>query len=354
MSKIKLGITIGDTNGIGPEVIIKTLDNPEILKYFTPIIYGSTKALAYHKNIVHDAAFQYMAIHNFDNVAYHKINVVNCWEGNTEINLGKPSADSGNYANKALQQAVADLKAGHIDGLVTGPINKHSMHLANFPYPGHTEFLTASFDVPESLMMMVSETLKVALVTNHLAVEDIKKNITKEKILTKIDILHKSLVEDFGIEKPVIAVLGLNPHAGDDGVIGSEEEDIIKPAIIEAKKSGKVVVGPFAADGYFGSSQFSKVDATLAMYHDQGLVAFKALSFGKGVNFTAGLPFIRTSPDHGTGYDIAGKNVADESSFRAALFVALDAIRHRLDYTDSNANKLDPKMSRSLEREENA
>lgn len=351
MNKIKLGITIGDINGIGPEVIIKALSDNTLLKHFTPIIYGSTKVLTYHKNTIKDSSFNYMAISNLDNIAHGKVNVINCWENETDIQFGKASKEGGQYAIKALERAADDLKEGKIDGLVTAPINKHSMHLADFPYPGHTEYLSKKLGQGKSLMMMVSPNLKVALVTNHLALGEVTDKINKDIIRKKINLLHKTLIQDYGIEKPVIAVLGLNPHAGDDGVIGSEEDDFIRPMINEAKRDGKIIMGPYAADGFFGSSQFKKADAILAMYHDQGLIPFKALSFRSGVNYTAGLDYVRTSPDHGTGYDIVGKDKADASSMRAAIYLALDTIRNRQQYISDHSNKMDASSSKQLSRE---
>lgn len=342
MKKIKLGITLGDINGIGPEVTIKALQDEAMLKYFTPVLYGHTKVLLHHLKSLKDKALDYMAVSSIENVAAGKINVVNCWEEETVFEMGKPSKSGGEYAIKALDRATEDMANGHIDGLVTAPINKRSMHLADFPYPGHTEYLTNRLEASSSLMMMCSDQLRVALVTNHLSVSEIAQNITRDRIQIKLNVLHKALVEDFGIEKPMIAVLGLNPHAGDDGVIGSEEDDYIKPLVNTNKQNGKLVMGPFAADGFFGSTQFKKVDAILAMYHDQGLAPFKALSFGKGVNFTAGLKYIRTSPDHGTGYDIAGMDKADPASMRSAIHLALDTIRERSQYYADRENRLEP------------
>jgi len=339
MSKLKLGITIGDINGVSPEVIIKALSDERILDLFTPIIYGSSKVLSYYKNIS-DADFQYSTISNAESSKYNRINVLNCWEEEVDIEIGKATEAGGKFAHIALDRAVRDFQDNKIDGIITAPINKNAMKMANFPFPGHTEFIADKFSSSDSLMMMVSDSLKVALVTNHEPVANVASLITRELITKKLNVLHRSLVEDFGIEKPTIAVLGLNPHAGDEGTIGSEDEKSVKPAIIEAKKSGKVVMGPYPADGFFGSSQFKKVDAILAMYHDQGLVPFKALSFGKGVNFTAGLPLVRTSPDHGTAYDIAGKNLADARSLRSAIFAAIDIANTRKEYHESRENQL--------------
>lgn len=339
MEKLRIGISIGDINGIGLEVILKTVANPKILDYCTPIIYGSSKVVSYHKNIV-NVEFQFHTSRSAQHIKDDKVNIINCWNDNVNITLGKPTEEGGGYAFQSLEYAVKELKFGLIDALVTAPINKHAMQMANFPFPGHTEYLTQEMDVKESLMLMVSKSLKVGLVTNHLPLRAVADTITKALILKKINILNETLVKDFGIERPTIAVLGLNPHASDDGVIGNEEERIIRPAIIEAKKSGMMVMGPYPADGTFGSGQFKKFDAILAMYHDQGLVPFKAISFGSGVNYTAGLPYVRTSPDHGTAYDIAGSDQADPSSFREALFLALDIARSRKQYAEMHAHPL--------------
>jgi 4-hydroxythreonine-4-phosphate dehydrogenase len=337
---MKIGITIGDINGIGPEVIIKALSDPRILKSFTPVIYGSYKIMSYHKNIVKDSSVIFHSVQSGKQAVANKINLVNCWDDNINITLGKASHEGGKYAYIALDRALNDIKDKSIDAIVTAPINKHAMQLAGFPYPGHTEYFTKNDNAGQSLMLLVSEALKVALVTNHLPISEVASSLTKELILEKIKILNKTLIEDFGYERPVIGVLGLNPHASDDSVIGDEEEKIIRPAIIEAKKQGIIVAGPYPADGYFGSSLWRKSDATLAMYHDQGLIPFKSLSFGTGTNVTAGLSFVRTSPDHGTAYDIAGNNLADESSMVKAIFAAVDMVNHRQDYFSSRENAL--------------
>lgn len=341
MSKLKLGITIGDINGISVEVIIKALSDERMLNQFTPIIYGSSKVISYHKNIVESENFQFSSITKAESSKYNRVNVLNCWDETANIELGKATEEAGKFAHIALDRAVRDFQNNEIDGIVTAPINKHAMKMANFPFPGHTEFIADKFKSVNSLMMMISETLKVALVTNHEPISNVASLITKDLVTSKLNILHKTLIEDFGIEKPLIAVLGLNPHAGDDGAIGGEDDSEVRPAIIEAKKSGMAVMGPYPADGFFGSSQFKKFDAILAMYHDQGLIPFKALSFGNGVNFTAGLPLIRTSPDHGTAYDIAGKNIADASSLRSAIFAAIDIARMRKEFYESSENKLE-------------
>jgi len=327
-------------NGVGPEVIVKALSHPKITDHFIPIIYGSSKVMAYHKNIVKDPNFAFVSVKNTENTSYNKVNVINCWEDNTNITLGKATEESGRNAFVSLKRAVEDAKANKIDALVTAPINKHAMKLAGFEHVGHTEYLTEAFNAPETVMTMVSDTTVIALATNHLPVRRIHEKLNKEKLIRKMKILTKSLKQDFAHEKPTIAVLGLNPHAGDDGVIGSEEIDYIKPAILEAKNNGVLAAGPFAADGFFGNGDFRKVKAILAMYHDQGLIPFKLLSFGNGVNFTAGLPIVRTSPDHGTAYGIAGMNKANPDSMRKALFVAKDLFLNRKEYLENTKDPI--------------
>jgi 4-hydroxythreonine-4-phosphate dehydrogenase len=341
MRKFRVGISIGDVNGIGPEVILKVLGDERMLDICTPVIYASSKAVAYHKNILEDIDIKFQSVSSGSKSSDGRINVVNCWDENVNISLGKATEDGGKYAYISLERAVNELKAGEIDALVTAPINKKAMNMANFPHAGHTEYLTKESGAKQSLMLMVNDGLRVGLVTNHLPLKDVAKAITKESVKDKIRILNKTLKMDFGIEKPVIAVLGLNPHAGDDGVLGDEEEKAIRPAIIEAKKKGVMVMGPYSADGFFGSSQHRKFDAVLAMYHDQGLVAFKSLSFGDGINYTAGLSFIRTSPDHGTAYDLAGKNQANPDSMRRAMFLAKDISANRKNYKEDRANAVE-------------
>ena len=338
--KIKIGITLGDFNGIGPEVIIKALSHPQITDHFIPIIYGSSKVMAYHKNIVKDHQFNFVSIKYADNAAYNKINVFNVWDEPVNIDLGKPTEESGKFAIKALEQAIDDARAGKIDALVTAPINKNAMQLAGFDHMGHTEYLTKAFDAPETVMTMVSESIIVALASNHVPIKDLSESLDKKKIIRKLKILTKSLKQDFAKERPTIAVLGFNPHAGDEGVIGTEEMEFVKPAIIEAKNNGVLAAGPYPADGFFGNGSFRKFNAILSMYHDQGLIPFKLLSFGKGVNFTAGLPIIRTSPDHGTAYDIVGKNVASGDSMRRAIFLAKDLFKNRREFLEDTKDPL--------------
>ena len=338
MQEIKVGITIGDINGIGLEVILKCLGNEMMVKKFTPIIYGSSKVVAYHKNIIKATELSFSTISSATEVRRGKINVVNCWEDNVSITLGKITEDGGKYAYTSLEKAVADLREGHIDCLVTAPINKKAMKLAGFMYPGHTEYLADNFDTEDYMMMMVDGDLRVSIVTEHLPLKDVVENITKEKIVQKIKAFDKSLRQDFGVIKPILAVTGLNPHSGDGGVLGTEEEEIIEPAIAECKEAGIMVMGPFGTDGFFGSGSYTKFDGILTMYHDQGLIPFKTLSAQSGVNFTAGLPVVRTSPDHGTAFDKAGKNCADPSSFRNAVFTAIDIAKHRKEYLENHAN----------------
>ncbi|HEY5824819.1 MAG TPA: 4-hydroxythreonine-4-phosphate dehydrogenase PdxA [Cyclobacteriaceae bacterium] len=327
--KPRIGITIGDLNGIGPEVVIKALADNRLLSMVTPVIYGSTRVLSYYRKLMNLEEFNYTQVKAKGQFFPKSINVVNCWEEVIEINPGQPSKQSAQAALTSLQKAVEEIKEGLIDGFVTAPIDKNTIHSDQFPYRGHTEYLTQTFNATESLMMMVTDQLKVGLVTEHVPVREIAQYITKERVELKIRLLEFSLKKDFGISKPKIAVLGLNPHAGDEGLIGDEEKNVILPVIQDLKNKGKLIFGPFPADGFFGASNYIKYDGILAMYHDQGLVAFKTLAFENGVNFTAGLPVVRTSPDHGTAYAIAGKNLADESSLREAIYTAAAIIKSR-------------------------
>lgn len=335
MDKPKIGITIGDINGIGPEVIIKALNDNRILNYMTPVIYGSTKAISYYRKAYNFNDFNYT--HFRDNKFTHsKINIVNCWDEMIEINAGTVTPEVGAASFKALKMSVEHLKEGLIDAVVTAPINKNNIQSDDFKFAGHTEYFTENFDGKDSLMFLTSEDLKVGVVTGHIPLKDVSSAITKELIIKKLKIMEESLRVDFGISKPRIAVLGLNPHAGEEGLLGSEDGKVIMPAIAELKNKGKLVFGPFPADGFFGKGEYKKFDAVLAMYHDQGLIPFKTLAFNNGVNFTAGLSIIRTSPDHGTAYDIAGKNIANESSMREAIFMAYDIYKNRLEQKKEN------------------
>lgn len=328
--KIVVGISIGDTNGIGIEVILKTFQDKRMLDFCTPVLFGATKTISYHKKALGiDIPLQ--GINAINQINHSKINVLNLWKEDVKIELGKATKTSGDYAAKSLAAAVKHLKEDAIDVLLTAPINKENIQSDEFNFPGHTEYLEANLD-GKSLMILMTDELRIGLITGHIPISKVAETITPELIKSKVLTMHKSLKQDFGISKPKIAVLGLNPHCGDKGVIGKEDDEIITPTIKEIAETGKLVFGPYAADGFFGSETYKQFDGVLATYHDQGLAPFKALSFGKGVNFTAGLSNIRTSPDHGTGYDIAGKNIANPSSFKEALFTALQVFKSRKEY----------------------
>jgi len=327
--KVKIGISIGDVNGIGLEVILKTLVEPAILDYCTPIVYGHTKVTSYHRKALGMGDFSFNVIAHPDNANPKRANLINCWEEDVKIELGLSTETGGKYALLSLEKATEDLVKGDIDALITAPINKHNIQSETFHFPGHTEYLQEKSGSNDVLMFLISEDLRVGVVTGHLPVNQIAASITREKIAKKLILMNESLKKDFWIEKPKIAVLGLNPHAGDNGLLGHEEKEIIMPAIQDAFDKGVICFGPYPADGFFGNSTYKKFDAVLAMYHDQGLIPFKTLAFSTGVNFTAGLKVVRTSPDHGTGYDIAGKNLADPTSFREALFAAVHIFKSR-------------------------
>ena len=349
--KLKIGITQGDINGIGYEVILKALTDQHILEQCTPIIYGSAKAASYHKKSLGIDSYTISVARSADDVNPHKISIVNTSADEPKVELGQPTPEAGKSALEALEAATADLLAGKIDAVVTAPINKATIQSETFKFPGHTEYLENRAG-SESLMILASDRLRVALVTTHMPITKVSQAITKESILHKLRLLNKSLQEDFSIVRPRIAVLGLNPHAGDNGLLGTEELEVIKPAIEEAIAEGIVCIGPLAADGLFGSGKFQHYDAVLAMYHDQGLAPFKALTTEKGVNITAGLKFVRTSPAHGTGYDISGKNIANELSMREAIYEAVHIVRNRETYKRMHANPLPfPKQEERKPRE---
>lgn len=338
--RIRLGITLGDVNGVGPEVILKTFSDSRVFDFCVPVIFASAKTIAYHKKVTHLKSLSLHIIDNTSEIKSRKLNVLNCWSDEVQIDIGKSTEIGGQYALKSLEAASEALENGEIDALLTAPINKHNIQSDAFRFPGHTEYLAEKFGQEDSLMFMVAEQLKIGVVTGHIPVSDVSVSITEEKIMKKLKLMQRSLIEDFGIGKPRIAVLGLNPHTGDNGLIGKEDDELVSPSIQKAFESGLLAFGPYAADSFFGSGTYSKFDAVLAMYHDQGLIPFKTLSFGRGVNFTAGLPYVRTSPDHGTAYDIAGKNTAEISSFREALFLACSVYKKRLEYKELNQNKL--------------
>ncbi|HAX92999.1 MAG TPA: 4-hydroxythreonine-4-phosphate dehydrogenase PdxA [Bacteroidales bacterium] len=339
-TKIKVGISHGDINGISYEVIMKTLLDPRILEMCTPIIYGSPKVAAYHRKALNIENLSFNHIRTPQEASLNRANIINCIDENIRVELGKSTEAAGESSYLALEKAVDDLKTGLIDVLVTAPINKDNIQSEKFKFPGHTEYLAQQFNSRDFVMLMVSHNLKVGVVTGHIPLSDVAKSITRDKILSKLRIIARSLVEDFSVTNPRIAVLALNPHAGDNGLIGTEEQNIIIPALEQARNEGITALGPYPADGFFGSGDFSRFDAILAMYHDQGLIPFKFSSFDQGVNYTAGLPVIRTSPAHGTAFDIAGEDKASPDSFREALYLAIDIHKNREIHREISANPL--------------
>jgi len=334
-----IGISVGDLNGIGTELIIKTFSDHRLLELCTPLIFASNKLINFYRKSTPEINFNYQSTKDFSRIAPKQINIFNCWEEEIAIVPGQLTDIGGSYAVKSLTMAVEALRDKKIQGLVTAPIHKKNTQSPSFDFTGHTPYLKHAFNANDVLMLMVSDNFRVGLVTEHVPVKDIARFITREGILSKLNILRDSLVRDFGIDKPRIAVLGLNPHAGDEGLIGREEEEIIKPAIKDAKHN-MLVFGPYSADAFFARGYHSRFDAVLAMYHDQGLIPFKSLASGEGVNYTAGLPMVRTSPDHGTAFDIAGKNKADHSSFIQAIYTCIDIIRTRQEYEENRSNPL--------------
>lgn len=344
-----IGISCGDLNGIGLELIIKTVNNSKLLELCTPIVFCSGKAINFYRKSMPEINFNFQNIKDFSRINPKQVNIYSCWEEDVAITPGQLTEEGGKYAVLSLTTAVQALKDGHIQGLVTAPINKKNTQGDAFPYTGHTPYLKAAFDAKEVVMMMVASNMRVALLTEHVPVSAVGPFITKTNILAKLRLVEECLVKDFGIEKPKIAVLGLNPHAGDEGLIGTEEETAIKPAIKEFKHQGNSIVqGPFSADAFFARGHHERFDAILAMYHDQGLIPFKSLAFGEGVNYTGGLPVVRTSPDHGTAFDIAGKNKADESSLYAAIFTCVDIIRQRAEFRENRKNPMKKVTNRLL------
>jgi 4-hydroxythreonine-4-phosphate dehydrogenase len=335
-----LGITTGDLNGIGPEVIIKTFSDNRFLDLCIPVIFASNKLINYYRKIAADYPFNFTSTKDLTMLNVKQVNIFNCWEDEVPIQPGALTDTGGKYAVRSLMVAAQCLKDGQLDAIVTAPIHKSNTQLPDFPYTGHTPFFKEKFGAKDVLMLLYSHSLRVGLVTEHIPVSKVAEAISKELILTKLQILRETLVKDFGIDKPKIAVLGLNPHAGDDGQIGNEEQTIIKPAIDHMQRQGHIVHGPYSADAFFARHSFSQFDAVLAMYHDQGLIPFKTITQGEGVNYTAGLQIIRTSPDHGTAFDIAGKNIADPASFREAVFQAIDLLKQRSLYAENTANPI--------------
>lgn len=337
-NKIIVGISIGDLNGIGIEVILKTFEDKRMLDFCTPVIFGSTKVVSYHKKALNLETLVH-GISSLNQINHQKINVLNIWKEEVAVTLGKATKESGSYAAKSLEIAVAHLRDKKINILLTAPINKETIQSDTFNFPGHTEYLEDKLE-GKSLMILMTDVLRIGLLTGHIPISKVAAAITPSLIKEKVNTMYTSLVEDFGINKPKIAVLALNPHCGDKGVIGAEDDEIIKPTIEEITSTGKLVFGPYAADGFFGSETYKQFDGVLATYHDQGLAPFKALSFGNGVNYTAGLSEIRTSPDHGTGFDIAGKNIANPSSFKEALFAGIQIFKTKTAYKELSKNPL--------------
>lgn len=338
--KIRIGITCGDINGIGMEIIIKILNDASFNQSFTTATYSSGKIAGYYRKNMGLNDFSFNIINSADEIKQNKPNLINVWNDEVIINPGQANEAGGKYALKSLEAATKDLAAGKIDVLITAPINKATIQNDRFNFPGHTEYLAKLSNVSEALMFMVSDNLRIGVVTGHIPVNQIAQHLTKDKIVRAARLMNQSLVRDFGIRKPKIAVLGLNPHAGENGLLGEEEKNIIEPAVDALSNEGVLALGPYSADGFFGSGNYKNFDGILAMYHDQGLIPFKALSFGNGVNFTAGLPIVRTSPDHGTAYELVGKESADESSFRNAIYLATDIFVNRKIHKDLNTNVL--------------
>ena len=335
---IIVGISIGDLNGIGAEVVLKIFEDSRMLEFCTPVIFASIKTMSFVKNHF-KLSLSLNGIQNTNQILHGKVNVLNCWKENVTINFGKEDNKIGEYAVKSLTEATKALKNGSIDVLVTAPINKHNIQSETFKFPGHTDYLAQELE-GNSLMFMVTDTLRVGLLTDHVPVKDVSSHISAELIIEKIETVYNSLKQDFRINKPRIAVLGINPHTGDNGVIGNEDDSIMRPTLQKIKETGKLVFGPYAADSFFGSNNYKSFDAIIASYHDQGLIPFKTLSFGQGVNFTAGLNKVRTSPDHGTAYEIAGKGIADTGSFKEAIFSAIHIFKNRKEYQLLNKNPL--------------
>ncbi|MCM4167759.1 D-threonate 4-phosphate dehydrogenase [Arenibacter antarcticus] len=336
--KIRLGISIGDLNGIGCEVVLRTFEDVRMLDFCTPIIFASNKTISNQKSAL-GIEINYNGIQEPAKALDGKVNVINVWREALVPEFGTPTPESGSFAIQSLKAAVTALKNDEIDLLITAPINKNNIQAEDFKFPGHTDYLAQELE-GESLMFMVSDGLRIGLLTDHVAVKDVAAAITPKLIRSKITTMEKSLKMDFGIRKPKIALLGINPHSGDNGVIGKEDDEILKPVIKEMIEKGHLVFGPYSADSFFGSDNYKQFDAILAAYHDQGLIPFKTLSFGKGVNFTAGLNKVRTSPDHGTAYEIAGKGIADHSSFKEAVFAGLNIFKNRLEYKELTSDIL--------------
>jgi len=339
---IKIGITHGDFNGIGYEIILKVMTDKRLLELFTPVIYGSSKIASYYRKAFDLGEVNINLIKKADYATPRKPNIINVYMDEVKVDIGNISKKAGELAFLALEKAIEDLKWGKVDALVTAPISKSNIQSDQFNFSGHSEYLASKFNVENHLMLMVSGDLRIGIITGHIPISQVSHQISTEVILNKIKVLEKSLRMDFNVGKPKVAILGLNPHAGDNGLIGTEEAAFIEPAIRKAREMGILAFGPYPADGFFGSSNYRNFDGILAMYHDQGMLPFKTFGFEQGVNFTAGLPIVRTSPAHGTAFDIAGKNIASPDSFRHALYMAIDIHRNRKQYEELTKNPLEP------------
>jgi 4-hydroxythreonine-4-phosphate dehydrogenase len=339
-NKPRIGISVGDINGIGPEVIVKTFSDPRMMELCTPVIFASAKLMTAARKQVTDAPFSFLVTKDFTALDEVGVNVFSCWEEDVQLQPGKLTDVGGKYAVRSFMVGTQCLKDGQIDALVTAPINKSNTQLQDFPYTGHTPYLKSTFGAKDVVMLLFTNELRVALATEHVPLEKVSQTITRDLLQTKLAILRDTLIKDFGIDRPKIAVLGLNPHAGDEGQIGREELDVIKPLLEQLQGAGQLVYGPYSPDAFFARRQYTEFDAVLAMYHDQGLIPFKTIAAGEGINYTAGLPAIRTSPDHGTAFDIAGQDKADPSSFREAVFAAIDIWRNRNGYAEATARPL--------------
>ena len=335
-----VGVSCGDLNGIGIELIIKTFSDNRILDICTPVIFASNKVINFYRKTLPEINFNFQNLKDIARPYHKQINIYNCWEEEVNITPGQLTDIGGKYAVKSLQSATQALKAGNIQGLVTAPIHKKNVQSPEFSFSGHTPYLKSFFGVDDVLMLMCADNMRVGLLSEHIPVKEVAAAVTRQAILKKLVLMKESLQKDFGIDKPKIAVLGLNPHAGDEGLIGKEEEEQIKPAVKEAKQNNILAFGPYSADAFFARGSYEKFDAVLAMYHDQGLIPFKSLASGEGVNYTAGLPAVRTSPDHGTAFDIAGKNRGDEASFRQSVYTSIDILTKRAEYTENRSNPL--------------
>ncbi len=335
-----IGITTGDLNGVGPELIIKTFSDTRLVELCTPVIFASNKLINFYRKMSPEHTFNFVSTKDMSQLNLKQVNIFNCWEDEVPLQPGVLTEAGGKYAIRSLMVATQCLKDGQLDALVTAPIHKSNTNVPDFPFTGHTPFLKDKFGAKDVLMLLYNDRLRVALATEHIPISKVAQTITKELLVSKINLLKETLIKDFGLDKPKIAVLGLNPHAGDEGQIGNEEQTVIKPVIDQFRAANNLVFGPYSADAFFARGSYTEFDAVLAMYHDQGLVGFKTLAEGGGINYTAGLPVIRTSPDHGTAFDIAGKNIAEPESFREAVFQCLDLLRQRQEYATNTANPM--------------